>query len=171
MGGQRHELTVLLPGKTRYPLYRRLGGPQGWYGLVQKISLPLGFDPQIVQPVVSRYTDRAIPNHYIYIDLFVFITCGCHAFIFHFMLPKRQKLVFPKACHYCEYRNHILNDSSAFSTSQIFSITMSVFLCQIKHYVPLANWLFCQKCHCSGSSYTNNCYLLCKVLFTTAADL
>jgi len=29
-------------GKTRYPLYRRLGGPQGWSGQVQKISPPPG---------------------------------------------------------------------------------------------------------------------------------
>jgi hypothetical protein len=30
VGGQRHSLAALPPGKTRYPLYRRLGGPQGW---------------------------------------------------------------------------------------------------------------------------------------------
>ena len=39
----------LLPGKTRYPLYRRLGGPQGRSGQVQKISPPPGFDPRTVQ--------------------------------------------------------------------------------------------------------------------------
>jgi hypothetical protein len=31
------------PGKTRYPLYRRLGGPQGRSGRVIKISPPPGF--------------------------------------------------------------------------------------------------------------------------------
>jgi hypothetical protein len=52
------------PGKeTRHPLYRRLGGPQGWSGRVLKISPPPGFDPRTVQPVASRYTDRAIPAH------------------------------------------------------------------------------------------------------------
>jgi len=30
----------LPPGKTQYPLYRRLGGPQGWSGQVRKISPP-----------------------------------------------------------------------------------------------------------------------------------
>jgi hypothetical protein len=35
----------LSPGKTRYPLYRRLGGPQGRSGQVRKISPPPGFDP------------------------------------------------------------------------------------------------------------------------------
>ena len=44
----------LPPGKTRYPLYRRLGGPQGRSGQVRKISPPPGFDPRTVQPVASR---------------------------------------------------------------------------------------------------------------------
>ena len=47
----------LPPGNTRYPLYRRLGGPQGRSGQVRKISHPPGFDPRTVQPVASRYTD------------------------------------------------------------------------------------------------------------------
>ena len=40
VGGQHHTLAALPSGKTRYPLYRRQGGPQGWYGWVQKISPP-----------------------------------------------------------------------------------------------------------------------------------
>ena len=60
-GGQRHTPAALPPGKTRYPPYRRLGGPQGRSGRVQNISLPPGLDPQTVQPVVSRYADWAIP--------------------------------------------------------------------------------------------------------------
>ena len=47
----------LPPGKTRYPLYRRLGGPQGRSGQVRKTLPPPGFDPLTVQPVASRYTD------------------------------------------------------------------------------------------------------------------
>jgi hypothetical protein len=49
----------LPPGNTRYPLYRRLGGPQGRSGQVRKVSTPPGFDPRTVQPVASRYTDWA----------------------------------------------------------------------------------------------------------------
>jgi len=33
----------LSPGKTRYPLYRRLAGPQGRSGQLRKISSPSGF--------------------------------------------------------------------------------------------------------------------------------
>ena len=57
MGGQRHVSAALHAGNTRYPLYRRLVGPQGRSGRVRKISPPLGFEPRTVQPVASRYTD------------------------------------------------------------------------------------------------------------------
>ena len=63
VGGQCHDPAPLRTGKTGYPLYRRLGGPQGRSGRVRKISPPPGFDPQTVQPVASRYTDCAIPAH------------------------------------------------------------------------------------------------------------
>ena len=56
--GQHHAPAPLPPGNTRYPLYRRLGGPQGRYGWVRKISAPPAFDPRTVQPVASRYTDE-----------------------------------------------------------------------------------------------------------------
>jgi hypothetical protein len=60
VGGQRHAPAALTPGKTRYPLYRRLGGPQNRSGQV-KISPPSEFDPRTAQPVASRYTNYAIP--------------------------------------------------------------------------------------------------------------
>jgi hypothetical protein len=51
------------PGKeTRYPLYRRLGGPQGRSGRVRKISPPPVFDPRTVQPAASRYTRLSYPG-------------------------------------------------------------------------------------------------------------
>jgi hypothetical protein len=49
---------------TRYPLYRRLGRPQGQFGRVPNISLPPGFDPRTVQLVASSYTDYAITVFY-----------------------------------------------------------------------------------------------------------
>ena len=61
IGGQHHTPAALPPGKTRYPLYRRLGGPQGRSGRMRKISPSPRFDPLTVQPVASRYTDWAIP--------------------------------------------------------------------------------------------------------------
>jgi hypothetical protein len=51
VGGQHHATAALSPGKTRYPLYRRLGGPQGRYRRVLKISPLTVFDPLTVQSV------------------------------------------------------------------------------------------------------------------------
>jgi len=42
--------------EKQYPLYRRMGGPQGRSGHVRKISPPPGFDPRTVEPIASRYT-------------------------------------------------------------------------------------------------------------------
>jgi hypothetical protein len=49
----------LPPEKTRYPLYSRLGKPQGQLEQVRKVSPPPGYDLRTVQPVASRYTDYA----------------------------------------------------------------------------------------------------------------
>jgi hypothetical protein len=46
LGGRWGHAPAAFPlGMTRYPLYRRLGRPQGWSGQVLKISPPPGFDP------------------------------------------------------------------------------------------------------------------------------
>jgi len=47
---------TLPPGKTWYPLYRRLGGPQGQSGWAENL-VPTGIRSWTVQPVVSHYTD------------------------------------------------------------------------------------------------------------------
>ena len=60
-GGQHQAPATLPPGKTRYPLYRRLSRHQGRSGRIRKTLPPQGFDPRTVQPVASRYTDWAIP--------------------------------------------------------------------------------------------------------------
>ena len=43
---------TLPPGKSRYPFYRRLGGPQGRYGRAENL-VPTGIRSRTVQPVVS----------------------------------------------------------------------------------------------------------------------
>jgi hypothetical protein len=64
VGNQHRAPAALPPGKTRYPLYKRLGGPQGRSGRMRKIPPLPEFDPRTVQPVASRYTAWAIsaPN-------------------------------------------------------------------------------------------------------------
>ena len=49
---------TLPPGKTRYPLYRRLCGPQGRSGRAENL-VPTAIRSRTVQPVVIRYTDWA----------------------------------------------------------------------------------------------------------------
>ena len=52
-------------GMTRYPLYRRLGRPQGRSGPVLKISPPPEFDPRTFQPIARHYTDYTIPDPFV----------------------------------------------------------------------------------------------------------
>ena len=60
LGGEHHAPTALLPGKTRYQLYRRLGGLCSRSGRARKISPIPGFDSRTVWHRASRYTDWAI---------------------------------------------------------------------------------------------------------------
>jgi len=48
VGGRRHAPAALPPGKTRYTMYRGLGGSQGRSGRVRKMSLAQRFDPRTV---------------------------------------------------------------------------------------------------------------------------
>jgi hypothetical protein len=47
----------------QYPLYRRLGRPQGQFGWLRKISHPTGFDARDIQPVAGYYTIYTILAH------------------------------------------------------------------------------------------------------------
>ena len=63
VGGQRHSLAALPPGKDPVRFVQETGWAprQVWTG--GKNSRPPGFDSRTVQPVASRYTDWAIPAH------------------------------------------------------------------------------------------------------------
>ena len=58
VGDQPTPRPLLPPGKTRYPLYRRLGGPQDRSGRAENL-VPTGILSRTVQPLVSRYADWA----------------------------------------------------------------------------------------------------------------
>jgi len=47
---------TLPPGKTQYPFYRRLGGPQGRSGWVENL-VPTRIQSWTIQPIVSHYTN------------------------------------------------------------------------------------------------------------------
>ena len=59
---------TLPPGKTRYPFYRRLGGPQGRSGGAENL-VPTGIRSRIIQPVAQslyRLSYRAHKECYIH---------------------------------------------------------------------------------------------------------
>jgi hypothetical protein len=64
VGDYRDVPAALASGKTRYPMYKRLGEPQGRFGRGAKISPLQGFDLRTVQPVANRYTGHAIPEKF-----------------------------------------------------------------------------------------------------------
>jgi hypothetical protein len=61
VGGQRHAPAALPSGKTRYPLNRRLGRPQGRSGLliVKQVAIPLS-DPMEIHFCYSSLIYRCI---------------------------------------------------------------------------------------------------------------
>ena len=61
------------PGKTQYPFYRRLGGPQGRSGRAESL-VPIGIRSRTVQPVqsVAILTELRGPCIYIYIYIYIF---------------------------------------------------------------------------------------------------
>jgi hypothetical protein len=64
VGGQRHALAVLLPrGRDPVPISQVAGWAPGRAGRLREISPSPAFDPQIIQPLASRYTDSDIPAH------------------------------------------------------------------------------------------------------------
>jgi len=52
---------TLPPGKTRYPFYRRLGGPQGRSGWAENL-VPTGIRSWTVQPIVAIPTELPGPH-------------------------------------------------------------------------------------------------------------
>jgi hypothetical protein len=96
VSGQRDDPAALPPRKTRYPLYRRLGGPQGRSGLVRKISLPPEFGPRTVQPVGSRIpTELSRPMLHVMIVIMCCYTEECFIVIFTHSFICRQLSVNP----------------------------------------------------------------------------
>jgi len=67
--------STLPPGKTRYPFYRRLGGPQGRFERAGNLA-PTGFWSRIVQPVFSRYTDWATGPKHTHTHTYIYM-CVC----------------------------------------------------------------------------------------------
>jgi len=63
VSGQQHAPAALYPpGKTRYPFYRRLGGPQGRSGRAENL-VPTLTRSRTVQPVAQSLYRLSYPAH------------------------------------------------------------------------------------------------------------
>jgi hypothetical protein len=71
---------TLPPGKTRYPLYWRLGGPQGRSGRTENLA-PSGFNPRIVQPVAHSLYRLSYPAHSV-CTVLIYVHCICAVLIY-----------------------------------------------------------------------------------------
>jgi hypothetical protein len=156
VGGQHHALATLCPrhpGKTQYPLYRRMGGAQGRSGWVQKISPPPGFDPWAIQSVV--YTRQYVTDVFAY-------TLWYHTNSW--------------ASLYKEFRHIGLEKWGIlpFVTLMTVSFSMIIWVCKLtvewtSDYLLLADW-WNRGTHCSlvrgekrkGQGHTCVCVLACE---------
>jgi hypothetical protein len=102
------------PGKeTRYPLYRRLGGPQGRSGRLRKLSPPPGFDPRTVQSVAIRYTDYAIPAHlYVVYTIYIVYTIYCMCMCMYIHIHTNVCSCFFSICVWCTHHCHEVNPTA-----------------------------------------------------------
>ena len=95
---------TLPPGKTRYPFYRRLGGPRGESGREENL-VPTGIRSRTVQPVVSQslyrlsypvhththtHTHHTHTHTHIYIYNTTFFTVIHMLFMLHIMSSMRE---------------------------------------------------------------------------------
>ena len=68
---------TLPPGKNRFPLDRRLDGPQGKSGRAENL-VPTGIRSRTVQPVAQSLYPLSYPAHiYMYVYIYICIMCVC----------------------------------------------------------------------------------------------
>ena len=72
---------TLLPGKTQYPFYKRVGGHQGQSGQAENL-IPIGIWSWTIQPIVRCYTDWATWPIYVCVCVCV---CVCMDIKFGFL--------------------------------------------------------------------------------------
>ena len=104
VGGQHHAPAALPPGKTRYPLYRRLGRPQGQSGWVQKISPPTGIR-SLDRPACSKSLYQlSYPGPICCTQFFQIYL----ALYFYFSCTDGTKVAFP--CYLTSWRHLLVTD-------------------------------------------------------------
>jgi len=116
--------------KTRYPLYRRLGGPRGASGQVRKISPPPGFDSRTVQPVASRYTNWAISAHIMWYTNADILKCTLRNY--SLVSSSGSLLTAYAQCNYCYHHHYHRHHHHHHHHHQLVTLHSQLHL--IKHY-------------------------------------
>jgi len=93
---------TLTPGKNRYLLYRRLGGPQGRSGRTENL-VPTGIRSRTVQLVVSRYTDWATRPTYTYKYIYIHTHTYIYVYIYTYTHTHTYVFTHTYTYIYCIY--------------------------------------------------------------------
>ena len=116
---------TLPPGKSQYPLYRRLGGPQGRSGQAENLAPP-GFDPRIRPARIQSLYRLSYPAH-IHTHTHThtqMILCYSYTYNMIVMIFKNFNVLCKSntCCSQCT-TNHSLPPQSLFSDRMIQVIT------------------------------------------------
>ena len=123
-GSASHPGHSLPQGKTQYPLYRRLGGPQGQSGQVRKISPPPGFDPQTVHPVAICYTNYATQHMECWWDTPLMLVCHFGDLSFLLLCMKEDRGLSSKCIQHSPHMWPSLHQTQC---PEMIAITTHVF--------------------------------------------
>jgi len=163
---------ILPPGKTRYPVSRRLGGPQGRSGRAENL-VPAGIRSRTVQPVAQSLYRLSYPAHcvkyiyvciYTYTDIVVYMyinTYILHMYIYRYMYAYIYIYIYILYIH-SSFQWDWLRRNSGRLTCKIFRITSCIWDAGGRREVVVANgkadkswnidqqkphdlWHFCQR--------------------------
>jgi len=186
-----HPGCTLPPAKSRYPFYRRLGGPQGRSGRAKNL-VPTEIRSRTVQPVVSRYTDWATRptiqdgildytrqkysefTSVIFIASCRFLYYSTRCFVPFFssavqllVIDIGVKLIlwFPSFQRRALYRFELLVSSAVACTSQ--EVTYEVLVPFSSSSLPIAGSATSRHLHRFPCSLTGSCHLIVPLCFAT----
>ena len=148
------------PGReTRHPLCRRLDGPQGQIEQVLKISISPRFNPQTVQPVVSRCTDQATPFHNTHINT-LRVVCHINLNQLKTIMYQHNKLPWKVILHYnetCENTHMCMKQDCRCTNPTICTAHITFVLAEL---LTDTKGVFMNSCSCaltkSFSVFNNN---------------
>ena len=118
---------TLPPGKTRYPFYKRLGGPQGRSGRAENLD-PTGIRSRTVQPIALSLYRLSYPAH-----ISIVLTRQNNIFQKHYAWD----FIFWE-CSVNKNGNYVVCDTTHRIHGQVFIRFNKITFCLFIHFRPLA---------------------------------